>query len=207
MIVDPTLFGYADYRFSWGEHICGIYDDPLQQMEVAVPFITQGLRAGQRCAWASGAVAADRLRKGLVSAGCDLPTLEASGQLVILPDIDFYLTDGLFDPDRTLALATSLLADGQRQGYSTMRVAGDPSWLQEGAIDFDVWEEYEHRVTREIADLPIVVLCQYDRRRFPGSQIVTALLTHPVVILGENLCRNPYFVPPAASAISPSDIV
>jgi hypothetical protein len=53
----------------------------------------------------------------------------------------------------------------------------------------------------------MVVLCQYDRRRFPGSQIVTALLTHPVVILGENLCRNPYFVPPAASAISPGDIV
>ena len=62
-------------------------------------------------------------------------------------------------------------------------------------------------VTREIADSPVVILCQYDRRRFPGSQIVTALLTHPIVILGDNVARNPYFVPPPTDAIGPRDIV
>lgn len=206
MSVDPTLFGYADHRFSWGEHICGIYDDPQQQVEVVVPFLTQGLRAGQRCVWASNASAAERVRQGLVKGGCDLPTLEASGQLVILTDVEFYLKDGLFVPERTLALAAALLEDGQRHGYHEMRIAGDPSWLQEGALDFEAWEAYEHEATRRISELPVVVLCQYDRRRFPGSHIVTALLTHPVVILGDNLCRNPYFVPSAEASVGRADI-
>jgi hypothetical protein len=206
-MVDPTAFGYGDLNFSWGDHICAIYDDPGQQMDVAIPFMRQGIRAGQRCVWISAPSAARRFRDTMTRAGCDLPTLEASGQLVVISDVEFYLKDGLFQPDSCIALARTLLEDGQQHGYSAMRLTGDPSWLQEGALDFGLWEDYEHQVTREIADSPVVILCQYDRRRFPGSQIVTALLTHPIVILGDNVARNPYFVPPPTDAIGPRDIV
>ncbi len=42
--MDPTAFGYGDLNFSWGDHICAIYDDPGQQMDVAIPFMRQGIR-------------------------------------------------------------------------------------------------------------------------------------------------------------------
>jgi pimeloyl-ACP methyl ester carboxylesterase len=83
-----------------------------------------------------------------------------------------------------------------------------------GYIGWQFYRKYASRLrgmilcdTRAIADSPAVILCQYDRRRFPGSQIVTALLTHPIVILGYNVARNPYFVPAPADAVGPQDIV
>jgi len=206
-MVDPTAFGYGDFNFSWGDHICTIFDNPDQQMSVMVPFIAHGLRAGQRCVWVSPPTAASRFRQALAAAGGDLLTLEAAGQLIVISDIEFYLHDGLFEPTKTLALGGALLADGQRQGYAAMRIAADISWLHDRPMDADLWERYEQRVTHVIADAPLVAVCQYDRRRFPGSLIVTALQTHPIVILGDTLCRNPFFVPTSTSAVGPQDIL
>lgn len=41
---DPTAFGYGDFNFSWGDHICAVFDHPDQQMAVMLPFVTHGLR-------------------------------------------------------------------------------------------------------------------------------------------------------------------
>lgn len=206
-MVDPTAFGYAGFNFSWGDHICTIFDDPDQQMMVMVPFMTHGIRAGQRCVWASPPTPAERFRKAMGAAGCDLVTLEASGQLIVISDIEFYLQDGLFEPSRTLALGRTLVEDGRRQGYPATRIAADVSWVHDRPMDAHLWEQYEHRVTLALADFPAVAVCQYDRRRFPGSLIVTALYTHPIVILGETLCRNPYFVQPPHDAIGPQEVL
>jgi len=116
-MVDPMAFGCADLSFSWGDHICTIYEDYDQQMTVMLPFMSQGLQAGQRCVWISSPASAQRFREALAGIGSDRLTLEASGQLVIVDEIGFYVHDGLFRPDRTLALGRALLLDGQRQGY------------------------------------------------------------------------------------------
>lgn len=51
MPADPNDFGYAGFRFSWGEHICGIFDNRAQQMEIMGAFVATGLRSAQRCLW------------------------------------------------------------------------------------------------------------------------------------------------------------
>lgn len=135
-MADPTTFGWGGLRFSWGDHICAIFENHQQQMSLMVPFLAQGILAGQRCAWISPASAARAFRDAFAEAGGDIPSLETSGQLVILPDVDFYLRGGSFEPGRTLELAMLLLEDGQRQGYPAMRVAADVSWLAEGPADF-----------------------------------------------------------------------
>ncbi len=190
---DPTAFGGSDFHFSWGDHICAIFDDPDQQMTVMVPFIAQGLRAAQRCVWIAAPEGADRFRRALAYIGGDLPTLEASGQLIIISDIDFYLHDGLFDPDRTLELGLALLEDGRRDGWRAMRLTGEVSFLRDRPMDIGLWESYEEEITWRIADAPLVAVCQYDRRTLPPSLIAHALRIHPIVILGESICQSPAF--------------
>src|SRR5574340_724745 len=110
-VTDPTAFGYGDFNFSWGDHICAIFDNHAQQMEVMLPFMANGLRAKQRCVWVGTESSCTSLRKALTAIGGDLPTLEASGQLVILPITDYYLQDGLFVPTRSMGLLQTLLRD------------------------------------------------------------------------------------------------
>jgi hypothetical protein len=195
---DPTYFGYGGFSFSWGDHICAIFEDPSQQGQIMGGFMAQGLRAAQRCVWVAPTSSAQRFRESLVEIGADLPTLEASGQLLVISDVDFYLQDGLFEPDRVMDLLRTLLADGRRFGYPTMRIATDVSWLRGNRLDPDLWEEFEGRQTQELAGLPAVLVCQYDRRQLSGSIIVAALRTHRIIILGDAIHQNPFYVAPAA---------
>lgn len=199
--VDATAFGHDDFHFSWGDHICAIFDDPDQQMTVMLPFIAQGLRAAQRCVWVAPPAGAERFRRALAGIGGDLPTLEASGQLIIIPDIEFYLQDGLFVPARILALGRALLEDGRREGWGAMRIAGEASLLRDRQVDVHLWESYQKQVTLSIAKAPLVAVCQYWRRGLPGSLMDSALRTHPIVILGESVHESPFFEAPPPEAI------
>jgi hypothetical protein len=192
-MVDPMAFGYGDVQFEWGDHICTIFENREQQMSVMVPFMAQGLAAEQRCIWASQPSSGDLFRRRLSEAGADVATLEASGQLVILPAMDYYLTDGVFDMEKTLELALTLYEDSVRAGYAGIRATGDASWLGKDQVQLETWERYESEFGDRVAGKPAVVVCQYDVRRFSGPYIVAALHTHPIVILGETVCRNPFF--------------
>lgn len=123
----PTAFGFGELSFEWADHICAVFQDHVQQMAVTVPFIAQGLRAGQLCVWVPPPDSSRAFREALARAGADLPTLDVSSQLVILPDVEFYLQGGILDPDRTIELGLTLLEDGQRSGYSAMRITSDVS--------------------------------------------------------------------------------
>jgi hypothetical protein len=195
-MTDPMAFGYGDLRFSWGDHICTIFQNREQQMAVMVPFMAHGLAVGQRCVWASPKTAAEEFRRALTGAGGDVPSLEASGQLLIIPDVDYYLQGGIFEPERTLQLAQTLYEDSMREGYSGIRATGDVSWLTGEPVDLDLWERYEHEFTARSEGKAVVTVCQYDQRRFSGGFVVAALHTHPIVILGETVCRNPFLTSP-----------
>jgi hypothetical protein len=192
-IVEATAFGHGDFHFCWGDHICAIFDDPEQQMAVMLPFIVQGLRAAQRCVWVAPPAGAERFRQALAGIGGDLPTLEASGQLIIIPDVGFYLQDGLFVPARTLALGRALLEDGRRQGWEAMRITGEASFLRDRQVDVNRWESSERQVSLHMEGAPVVAVCQYWRCGLPGSLIDSALRTHPIVILGEGIHESPFF--------------
>lgn len=203
----PTDFGYGGFSFAWGDHICGIFNSRVQQMEIMGAFVGVGLRAEQRCVWISPEESAAELRRALSEMGGDLATLEASSQLLIVSEIDFYLRNGIFEPERTLDLLATLLQDNQREGYSTMRVANDVSWVAGGRVDPESWEHFENRITQEVSGLPLVMVCQYDRGQVSGAMIVTALHTHPIVILGDVFRRNPFYVPDTPTAPDGSQVV
>ena len=194
-MLEPTEFGYGGFSFQWGDHICGIFDSHAQQMDIMSGFIGTGIRAEQRCIWVSPAPAAEALRNALAQMGGDLPTLEASSQLLVLDQVDFYLRGGVFDPERTIDLIHSLLEDNEREGYLTMRLANDVSWLSKEAVDPTAWEIFESRLTHEVSPLPMVVVCQYNRHQVSGDMLVTALETHPTVLFGEHFRQNPFFSP------------
>ncbi len=203
-MIDPMAFGYGDLAFSWGDHICTIFEDREQQMSVMVPFMSQGIKAGQRCIWASQPQSADLFRRRLAATGADLPTLEASGQLLILSGMDHYLSDGLFEPEKVIELTMALYQDSIRQGYLGIRATGDASWLSEHPVDLALWDEYEREFGLHIAGKPVVTVCQYDARRFSGQFLIAALQTHPIVILGDTVRRNPFYVAPEEATSRPT---
>ena len=49
----------------------------------------------------------------------------------------------------------------------------------------DVWQRHED-----------AVICAYNLARFGGDTVIDIMRTHPMVIIGGVLQRNPFYVPP-----------
>jgi hypothetical protein len=56
--------------------------------------------------------------------------------------------------------------------------------------------EYETRLNYVLPKYDDPVICTYDLSKFGASVVMDIMRTHPVVIVGEVLQENPFFVPP-----------
>jgi PAS domain-containing protein len=92
-------------------------------------------------------------------------------------------------------LADSVEAAG-RAGFRALRVTGEMTWALGGAAGSEPLVEYESKLNHFFPTADIAAICQYSRRWFPAEMVKEVIETHPLVIHGATVCRNPYYVPP-----------
>lgn len=56
--------------------------------------------------------------------------------------------------------------------------------------------EYETRLNYLLPKYDDPVVCTYDLSKFDASVVIDIMRTHPVVIIGDVIQENPFFVPP-----------
>lgn len=176
-----------------GDHVCAVHETDVEQQNVLVAYVRSGLDRRERvqcivpdCA----AVAAI-----LSGAGIDVDGTSQSGQLSLLDCRTALLPHGSFDPS---AYVDAIRREGDisvEKGWSALRVAIDMSWALDGHPGADRVIEYSDQVGKAVADLPLICLCSYDRRRFPPSLLLALFRTHALAVVGDELFDNPYFVP------------
>jgi hypothetical protein len=177
-------------------HVCAFFGSRDEEYRVLSPFVRDGLDRGDKAIHlVSPARLADHLRR-LAAAGIDPAAARARGQLELRPNTDAYLRQGRFDQDRMLALFDRLAGGDAARGFPRSRIVCCMDWAAQGHGFIDDVIEFEARVNdvwRRHAD---VVICTYQLAHFGGGAVIDILRTHPVVIVGGLLQRNPFFVPP-----------
>lgn len=155
-------------------------------LSVLVPFFRHGLARGERCVYLGDARPNDAGFRALLRDG-----------LSVMGTSDAYLKDGRFDLERMLGLFRELADPAGCGGRTTLRVAGEASWVLTGAAGTERLFEYESRVNEIFAELEVLALCLYDRKLFSPGHLHSVLRTHPLVIHRGAICRNPAYEPPA----------
>jgi MEDS: MEthanogen/methylotroph, DcmR Sensory domain len=56
--------------------------------------------------------------------------------------------------------------------------------------------EYECRANLALPKAGDIVLCAYELDKFGAAIVIDALRTHPIVLIGGIVQRNPFYVPP-----------
>jgi signal transduction histidine kinase len=179
------------------EHRCLIYDTQEQQLAAALPYLRSGLERHERCLYItdenSAATILDALRKG----GTDVERCLEGGALIITGKQDTYLRDGSFDPDLMIGFLTRSTAEATAARFSGLRtVLGEMTWALETSVSTDKLLEYESKLNHFVHDHDARVICQYNRNRFSPDLILGIIRTHPVVVYGGTICKNPYYIPP-----------
>jgi MEDS: MEthanogen/methylotroph, DcmR Sensory domain/Histidine kinase-, DNA gyrase B-, and HSP90-like ATPase/His Kinase A (phospho-acceptor) domain len=179
-----------------GDHVCAVYDSVDEQLEAMVDYIKSGLAQGERCVYIFGDRADEQILQGLSHAGVDVGAAVASQRLTFATDRETYLRDGSFDPERMIDFVRSSEKAALAEGCTGLRINGEMVWALGPEIGCDRIIEYETRLNEYFPGSHSHAICQYNRSRFSPAVIRDVLRTHPIAIVGQSVCPNPYYEPP-----------
>ncbi len=179
------------------DHLCLIYESREEWLATVVPFISSGLKKGEKCIYVVDANTSRQIKEILKEAGLAVDDYESKGQLSILHERDTYTREGYFDPDLMIALLIEETKNALNEGYPALRVTGEMSWALRGYGGVEKVLEYEAKLNRDLfPNYPCVAICQYDRWKFDPEIIKGVVMTHPLLIRGGQIYHNYYYTEP-----------
>ena len=180
--------GFGEATASVGDHIAHFYRGEAEMFGVVGPYIAEGLRRGDKCAFVSSPEAATNLREWLAAHDLDAAAAEQAGQLVLHP--------GAATVDDIRAMFDQLESQSLKDGYKFVRLAGDGGWALAGAAPVPEMLHWEVLYDDVSDGWQMLALCQFDLTRFGGDVVMDALRSHPLCIMGEVVLRNTLHVEP-----------
>jgi hypothetical protein len=97
-----------------GEHLCSFYENKMEQFQIVIPFLVQGLARNEKCLYIADENTIEEVKAGLVMYGVDVEERLRSGQLNILTAAESYLRPGKFMLDDMILQLDSFVDDAER---------------------------------------------------------------------------------------------
>ena len=177
-------------------HICAFFNGMDEHYRVLRSFIKEGFDRGDRAFHLIDPERREDHLKRLADAGINVDKEIESGQLEVHPWQDGPLHGERFDQDTWLAGFEDVLRSGPTAGYARTRFLAQMEWALVDMPGVNDLIEFETRVNYIVPKYDDPVICSYDLSKFDASTVIYALRTHPVVIIGELVQENPFYVEP-----------
>jgi hypothetical protein len=178
-------------------HVCAFFGSDEEAYRVLVPFILDGFDGGEK---AVHVVRPDQERDHvdrLAAAGLDVSAVEAAGQLEIRVNTEIYLHGGKFDTERMLAAFERMATANTADGFPRSRIVCQMDSVIESTSTHNDVIEFESRVNDVWDRHDDIVICVYDLKKMRGDLAIDIMRTHPIVLIGDVLHENPFFIPPS----------
>jgi signal transduction histidine kinase/ActR/RegA family two-component response regulator len=183
-------------RLRQGDHLCLIYDSAVEKLAALVPFLRTGLARGERSLFLGTLPSCRAIERTLVTEGIPVGREVDRGALVLLSDRDSWLDRGRFDPNSFKDLLRRAEQQAMDDGFSGLRATWDVVWLLENVSGAEQWIAFEAGLNAFLSGSRTSALCRYPRSRSSASLIEDVLRTHPLALLGHQVCPNAFYQPP-----------
>ena len=193
-VVPPIPF--AGSQLDETRHVCAFFNSDDEEYRVLLPFIKDGFNCGDKAVHVVNPDQRQDHLQRLAAVGIDTAAAQKSGQLELRTNVETYLPDGHFDQDRMLQVFEQVASSNAQAGFSLSRIVCRMDWAVEGRSRTDDVIEFESRVNEVWRRHDDAVICTYHLGQFGGDAVIDIMRTHPMVIIGGILQRNPFFVPP-----------
>lgn len=161
-----------------GHHLSLFASSEQEESAVLALFLRLGVERGERCLYVAQLKRLAGLRRVIGPEQFDLERAVASGALKMAAHPN--------KPDR-LARLMREAAEEARGSHSGLRVAIQMQHDDPGPERLIAGER---ALARAQAEVPFLLLCLYDRRRFAPESLLRVLYSHPFVIYGGMVCQN-----------------
>ncbi|MFZ7127789.1 MAG: MEDS domain-containing protein [Desulfobacterales bacterium] len=181
-----------------GDHLCCIFETEAEHRALLSSFIRQGLDRREKVTYIADWHSREKILDYLLEDGVDPAPFLECGQLDILDARAVYRLEREIDPDRMIGLLKAESDRARNLGYGALRVTGEMSWAIADPAVPEKLIVYEARLNTFFQHYPCLAICQYDRRLFRPEVILDVIVTHPLVIVGTEIYKNFYYMPPEA---------
>ncbi|MEU9099571.1 anti-sigma factor RsbA family regulatory protein [Streptomyces sp. NPDC048361] len=151
-------------------HPALFYFDTAQYISGTVPFLLEGLEAGEPAAVAAPPDRLELIREGLGQRAAEVRFVD--------------MTQAGRNPGRIIPSVLRKFADAQMTA-DRVRIIGEPIWLGRSAIEYPACVQHEALINAAFAGRRVTILCPYDAARLDRETLTDALATHPIVIDAE----------------------
>jgi PAS domain S-box-containing protein len=166
----------------WGTHLCLFYDTKEDLIDILVPFFAEGLNSNEACVWVtSEPLAVQAATAALATVVPRLDAFTRSKQLRILPDTEWHLKGGVFDPDRTVQMWVNAEREAIQHGFKGVRFGGNTFRIERSL--WDTFTYYEAELTAAVNGRHMIALCLYSKQACSGSDVVDVMLNHGSTII------------------------
>ena len=196
MSTRPLGMPLAGSHLCKARHVCAFFHSADDQYSVTLPYISDGLAAGDKAIHIVNPSLRGEHVHRMESFGIDTAQARDTGQLELHDWSDTFFSEGDFDADRMLAQLATVLAASREQGHLLTRFVAHAEWALDPRAGLDKLIEFEARVNLMWPEESDAVICAYDLARFSGDTVIEVLRTHPMMIVGGILQENPFYVQP-----------
>jgi hypothetical protein len=178
-------------------HICAFFDSTQQEHDCLIPYFAEGLAQGEQVVTIRDAEKCDEHRN-MLRDRLPIPLDDSiqNNQLRIVASEETYLKDGVFEQERMYSMLEQVLREAASGPYKRVRTCGDMTWALRDMPGTDGLMEYESRVNKLTREHDCTLMCVYDVNKFSGRAVMDVLATHPMVVMGDRIYENPYYVEP-----------
>jgi hypothetical protein len=195
----PTLrpVTVCGHRLPYATHICAFFETEDQEYGCLVPYFAEGLEQGEQVVTIRDAEKIAAHRRALeerLPVPLDEPMRKE--QFRILASEETYLRDGIFGHERMGGMLEAVLKAAEASPFKRVRTCGDMTWALRDMPGTDELMEYESRVNVFTSEHDCTLMCVYDVNKFSGRAVMDVLATHPMVVMGDRIYENPYYIEP-----------
>ena len=153
-----------------GNHLCGIYGTDAGRLDLAVPFLLEGLHKRSVCFLVAPSAAQRDILKAMKKKRPSLDSDIRAGRLIV--------SEHQQSPAAQCRFFEIAMRKAEAKGVESFRVVGD-MWGLRLMVSPQEMIELEVGFERLIVPrYPVVALCAYDARKFTGVELLDALKDH-----------------------------
>jgi transcriptional repressor of dcmA and dcmR len=169
----PSAVNVGGTSFPLRTHLAPIYSTNLGGLRLTVPFLAEGLRAGQPCFLEATGEVLQRYARALTEQqNIDFAAARKAGQLTVSPGPGANAAEAIANWEELFSRALA-------GGPTILRVVGEMACVRPMFASDSEMLAYESAFDVMAKRFPAVTLCQYDAREFSGEVILRVLKTHP----------------------------
>ena len=188
-VLSQELFTQAK-EIKPGDHLVALYSVEREIADYVSAYIQSALAQEARCIYIAGDLDTSEVLR-------PFNTSVKNGDLVVLGHAEIYSKEGRFSPDKLIETIIDLAKTALRDGYTSLAITGELSWL----VNYDDAEEqiveYEWKLNKRVFDkYPVSALCRYNIRKFSDTVIRNVIQLHPFILWQNKIHENPYYIPP-----------